>query len=175
MVDWDCVGGGYNDRDFDVDEGPRPYEVEQSKQSAKQGANKMEKQERKPLYEFYVAGVQHHELHTCIDELKVGTPLILRAEPSNRFDPNAVRIEFHSLNQHKEIMLGYVPAKKGDYSSKVSAAMEIRRLGCEVTELDPEAKTWSQLAVGIFDMEGKPEETEDEMYSAVGSDPREES
>ena len=32
--------------------------------------NKMTQEERKALYEFYVAGVQHHKLHTCIKEMK---------------------------------------------------------------------------------------------------------
>lgn len=119
-----------------------------------------EQEERKALYEFHVAGVQHHQLHTCIKELKVGQTLALTAEPSNRFDPNAVRIEYNSVDQDKTIMLGYVPKAKGDYSSKVSAALMIRRLRCEVLELSPEAKTWEQLKVGIFDEDDIPGEEE---------------
>uniref|UniRef100_A0A6H1ZT27 Putative HIRAN domain containing protein n=1 Tax=viral metagenome TaxID=1070528 RepID=A0A6H1ZT27_9ZZZZ len=113
-------------------------------------------EERKALYEFHVAGVQHHKLHTCIEEIKVGDILTLTSEPTNRFDPNAVRVEFESINQDSGIMLGYVPAAKGDYSTKVSAAMMTRRLRCEVLELNPEAKTWEQLKVGIFDEDEVP-------------------
>ena len=115
-------------------------------------------EERKALYEFYVAGVQHHKLHTCIKEMKEGDSLILVTEPTNRFDPNAVRIEFNSLDKGEQVMLGYVPKAKGDYSSKVSALMILRPIRCEVLELKPEAKTWEQLKVGIFDVENKPGE-----------------
>ena len=109
------------------------------------------KEERKALYEFYVAGVQHHKLHTCIKEISVGDVLTLTPEPSNRFDPNAIRIEYPSLNQDTEIMLGYIPKAKGDYSSKVSAALMIGNIHCEVLEINPGAKPWEQLKVGIFD------------------------
>jgi len=111
----------------------------------------MEEEKKEPMYEFYVAGVQHHKLHTCIKEMKVGDVLCLVPEPSNRFDPNAVRIEYPSLNQGTEVMLGYVPKAKGDYSSKISAALMIKFLRCEVLELNPEAKTWEQLKVAIYD------------------------
>lgn len=124
-----------------------------------------------PMYEFYVAGVQHHKLHTCIKEINVGDSLILMPEPTNRFDPNAVRIEFASLNQGTEVMLGYVPSKKGDYASKISAALMIKSLRCEVLELNPEAKTWEQLKVVIFDEEGAPEEdtTDPDFYDRLGN------
>ena len=117
-------------------------------------------EERKALYEFYVAGIQHHELHTCIKEIKQGDALILVTEPTNPYDPNAIRIEYASVNQDRQIMLGYVPKAKGDYSSKVSAAMMHRNLRCEVLELNPEAKTWEQLLVGIFDEDEKSLEEE---------------
>lgn len=106
-----------------------------------------------PMYEFYVAGIQHHKLHTCIKEIVVGDILTLIPEPSNRFDPNAVRIEYPSLNQGTEVMIGYVPKAKGDFSTKISAALMVRNLRCEVLELNPEAETWEQLKVGIFDEE----------------------
>ena len=101
------------------------------------------------LFEFYVAGVQHHKLKECIEEIKEGDALILVAEPSNQYDPNAVRVEFSSLNQDRDIMLGYVPAAKGDYSSKVSAALMIMNLKCTVLEINPEAKSWERLKVAI--------------------------
>ena len=110
-----------------------------------------EDEERKALYEFYVAGVQHHQLHTCIKEIKVGDVLKLDPEPDNRFDPNAVQVVFYG--EDHPVMLGYLPKAKGAYSSKVSAALEHMNLRCEVLELNPEAKTWEQLKVAIFEEE----------------------
>lgn len=110
-------------------------------------------EEREALYEFYVAGVQHHQLHTCIKEIKVGDVLALVPDPENRFDPNAIKIEYPNFGGDGPVMLGFVPKAKGDYSSKVSAALEHMNLRCEVLEINPEAKTWEQLKVGIFEEE----------------------
>ena len=99
------------------------------------------------ICEFYVAGVQFHELSTCLKEMEVGEPLILTLEPDNRFDPNAVRIE------RGDTMLGYVPQRKGDLSAKVSAMMSVKNLYCEVLEVNPELKTWEQLKVRIYSLD----------------------
>jgi len=107
--------------------------------------------EEKALYEFYVAGVQFHDLSACINDIKVDDILALRTEPTNRFDPNAVRIELN-LDDHS-IMLGYIPAKGEGLSAKVSAKLEMDPLICKVLEVNPGAKTWEQLKVGIFNLE----------------------
>jgi hypothetical protein len=98
------------------------------------------------FYEFFVAGVKFHQLKECISELKVGDHLSLILEPTNKFDPNAVRIEYYSSEQDKTFMLGYVPAKM---SASVSAAFMINTLSCEVIELNPDEKPWMQLKVAI--------------------------
>lgn len=92
-------------------------------------------------HKFFIAGVQHHQMHKVLDDLAVGTYLQLVAEPTNKFDPNAVRIEF------EDVMCGYVPKK---FSSEVSAAFEIgTTLVCEIVELDKKAKPWEQCKVEI--------------------------
>ena len=107
----------------------------------------MEEQiEKEPLFEFYIAGVQHHQLKTCISEVEVGNCLNLILEPSNKYDPNAVRIELYSLKQDKDIMLGFVPMK---FSASVSALMTIQDLFCVVVELNLDEKPWRQIKVAI--------------------------
>jgi len=95
-------------------------------------------------HEFYIAGVQHHQLRSCIDELKVGDYLSLVLEPTNKFDPNAVRIE------HEGVMCGYVPRK---LSAEVSAAIIVGNFGdfpgCEITHIDKSAKTWEMCKVKV--------------------------
>lgn len=109
-------------------------------------------EEKQPLYQFHVAGVQFHQLKTCINEVKVGDILQLVPEPSNKWDPNAVRIEFYSVDKGTNIMLGHVPSKKGDYASKVTADISIgTKLRAEVVALNPQAKTWEQLEVAIYE------------------------
>ena len=58
-----------------------------------------------PIYDFVVAGCAYHELDRCAD-LKRGEVLVLRREPDNRHDRNA--IEVVRANGRK---LGYVPRR----------------------------------------------------------------
>ena len=103
----------------------------------------MNDQERKDLYTFYVAGVQFHELKKCIQNVKEDDVLTINPEPTNKYDPNAIRIEFN------EFMIGYVPKK---FSSEVSAALEVNEdLVCIVDEVNPENKPWEQLRVSIVE------------------------
>lgn len=105
-----------------------------------------------PTKRFYVAGVQHHQLHKVINDVTEGNFLVIESEPENKFDPNAVRLIYG--NGQKEEMVGYVPKK---FSSDVSAALEIGTdLICEVTTLTPSAKPWEQIEVEIKEV------TEDE-------------
>lgn len=109
-------------------------------------------EEEKKIYEFYVAGIQHHQLHTCINEIKVGDELFLELDPTNSHDPNAVKILFEK-NKDKDqyIMLGFVPKAKGDYSTKVTALIDLKPIKCIVTAINPQAKTYEQLKVAIVE------------------------
>lgn len=99
----------------------------------------------KPFHEFFIAGVQHHQLHKVLKLLKEGNHLQLVPEPTNKFDPNAVRIECFTADG--DIMCGYVPKK---FSSSVCAAIEVGNiLECIITELISTAKPWEQCKVEI--------------------------
>ena len=97
--------------------------------------------------EFYIAGVQFHEMKSAIRHLKQDQNLSLTLEPSNSYDPNAVRIEYNEQDQC--FMLGYVPKK---FSSEISAAIEVGiKVGCKIIELNPSAKPWEQCLVRLYD------------------------
>ena len=96
-------------------------------------------------YEFYIAGVQHHEAHKVLKELEEGMYLNLNSEPTNKYDPSAVKIEFY--DDAEATMLGYVPGK---ISSRVTAFLFTGDNPiCRITELDKEAKPWKQIKVVI--------------------------
>lgn len=117
---------------------------------------------------FYVAGVQHHNLPKVISRLIEGDDLDLVPEPTNKFDSNAVRIEYEG------IMLGYVPRK---LSAEISAALEVgTNLSCTIETLTPENKPWEQLEVVILEDDGEESETsyeeedEDDGYEDIPDD-----
>ena len=97
---------------------------------------------------FYIAGVQfrpREDINKVVNILKIGDMISLSPEPSNKFDPNAVRII------KDEFFLGYVPKK---FSSEISALMEIGgELKCVVEAVNPDAKAWEKIKVAIVDEE----------------------
>ena len=102
-----------------------------------------------PAHKFYVAGVRYHELHRCIDEINEGDTLNLIPEPENKFDPNAVRIEFLSPKDKETFMLGYVPAK---FSASVAAILDaVEDVRCVVTKVSPKSDPWERLEVAIYE------------------------
>lgn len=100
----------------------------------------------KVTHKFFIAGVKFHALKLVIGDLSEGDNLTLLPEPSNKFDPNAVRIEYLGKN-YDSTMLGFVPKK---FSSEVAAALEVgKELECVLVKLNKSAKTWEQAKVEI--------------------------
>lgn len=91
--------------------------------------------------QFYIAGVKFHDLPRHIRDLEKGTELTLVPEPTNPYDPNAVKIFWG------EIFCGYVPAK---FSAEISGLIEIGvELSCVVTQVNVSAKPWEMCQVEI--------------------------
>lgn len=62
--------------------------------------------------QFHIAGFTYYDGVDVFHELKIGTVVTLKAEPTNGYDPNAVEIYY---NQSK---LGYVPKTDNKLLSK---------------------------------------------------------
>lgn len=111
---------------------------------------------------FYIAGVQHHDLHKVLKDLNEGDELVLVPEPTNKFDPNAIRIECvgEALGD-PSVMLGYVPRK---FSAEVGALLEVGfgLVECIITKLNKTAKPWEQCEVAIKVSEGEEDYEEED-------------
>ena len=106
--------------------------------------------ETEPLWKFYIAGVKFHQMNSVLNDIVEGNVLALVPEPTNRYDPNAVRIIY--ARHDKEAMLGYVPKK---FSAEVSARLFIgSSLECVVTEFKRQAKPWEMCKVEIREVVG---------------------
>ena len=96
--------------------------------------------------EFFIAGVQFRpqvEIRATASVLKEGHVLLLEPEPTNRFDPNAIKL----IYLEEQIFLGYVPKK---FSSEVAGLLEAGiDLECIVQAVDPKAKTYEMFKVVI--------------------------
>lgn len=112
----------------------------------------MEKERRKAMFNktFYIAGVQHHKMHKVINKLEEGDTLSLVPEPTNKFDPNAIRIICPT--QDEDVMCGFVPKT---ISAEVAAQITIgTALKCEIVKLEPDKKPWEQCQVTVEEVAG---------------------
>ena len=97
--------------------------------------------------EFYIAGVKFHELPLIINEVEIGEVLTLEPEPSNQYDPNAVKI------LRGDVMTGYVPKK---FSSEVAMMIENDfPIQCRVIEVNVSAKPWEACKVVIEEVDAE--------------------
>ena len=104
----------------------------------------------KVSHTFFIAGVQHHQMHKVLKNMEVNDRLQLVLEPTNKYDPNAVRIERVRVDG-EDVMCGYVPKK---FSSEVTAAFEVGIvLEYVIIELNKTAKPWEQCKVEIREVD----------------------
>ena len=110
------------------------------------GVGESNTKEKSKKYEFYVAGVQHHDIYKVEKILKEDDFLSMVLEPSNKYDPNAVRLEF------RDVMIGYVPMK---ISADISALLftDEGLWCCKIVELKWDEKSWKQVLVSIEEVD----------------------
>jgi len=124
--------------------------------------------------QFFIAGVKFRpvqEIREVAKLMKVGDHLGLVPEPTNRFDPNAVKIEYNTETADgvKSTFLGYVPKK---FSSEVSGMLSIgAEVDCIVDEITPDASTWEMfkvtVSIPVDEEESDDDEEEDESEEGV--------
>ena len=94
------------------------------------------------LYETYVAGATQIKDEAIFDALKEDVKLILRREPENRFDENAILV----LDE-KGRKLGYVPEKDNIVFARLMDAGKY--LTAKVRSCDPQG-LFRQINIGIY-------------------------
>lgn len=114
---------------------------------------RLNKKEKTMKRQFFIAGVQFRpraEINAAVERMQVGDQLHLEPEPTNKFDPNAVKIIFNVTDNGEDItplFLGYVPKK---FSSEISALLGIDvPVICTVDEVNSSAKTYEMIKVTV--------------------------
>lgn len=102
-------------------------------------------------FEFYVAGVQFHDISTCENEFSEGSILSMIPEPTNKYDPNAIALRFHSQVLGGSVMIGYVPKK---INVEVHSFLTLGSYPvCKVLEYNPDAPPWNKVKAVICERE----------------------
>lgn len=96
---------------------------------------------RLTIQESAVAGFQYHAGPALFDRLAPGQPVELAREPDNRFDPRAVRLDWHG---HK---IGYLPRHENAAVAQMLDRGET--LTAIISQRRAEANPWRRLAVRV--------------------------
>lgn len=94
------------------------------------------------LNRFFVAGFQHYEGPSIIENMAVGEQLQLSEQPDNKYDKFAVAI------LRKDVMIGYVPRTDNKHVSRL-LQQEVN-LKCIVAEVNPQNDTWKMLRTEVY-------------------------
>lgn len=98
------------------------------------------------LSETYLAGFCHHEgmRPEVFRILAVGDELILRRQPDNPHDCNAI-----GVYTRRGSKLGYVPRKLNRMPAAI-ADQDIR-IGANIVGIEPDAPTWQRVRVRVWE------------------------
>lgn len=92
---------------------------------------------------FYIAGFTYWDGLDVFDELKIGTTLTFEAEPTNGYDPNAVKILY------KGTMLGYIPRGENEQISKFLQLGHTDLFSVKINRVNAEAHSEKQISVTV--------------------------
>jgi hypothetical protein len=95
------------------------------------------------LASFYIAGFNYYDGFEVYDKLQNGTLLLLRAEPENRFDPEAVAIYY------QEMKLGFVPRSENTIIRKFLNLGYTDMFEVRICQIVPEANPERQIRVVV--------------------------
>jgi len=92
---------------------------------------------------FHIAGFTYYNGVDVFEDLKIGTQLLLMAEPENRFDPNAVAIYY------QEEKLGFVPREENALLRKFLNLGYTDLFEIKINQVSPEAYPEKQIRVVV--------------------------
>ena len=94
------------------------------------------------LFDSYIAGTAYIEDEAVFDEIREGDKLVLKREPENRFDGNAILV----LDSQKR-KLGYIPEKDNVVFARLMDAGKY--LTAKVNDLDPYG-LFRKISISIY-------------------------
>ena len=95
---------------------------------------------------FSIAGWQYYQGEQVLQSLRRGEVVILKPEPNNRYDPNAIEI-FIERNQ-VEVKLGYVPRS---LASDINSRIEVGQVRATVSRILPSDSSFQKVHIYCVD------------------------
>lgn len=101
------------------------------------------KTKKQYLFHSNLAGLQYYDALDVWDELKIGTRLNFKAEPSNKRDENAIEVFY------KEHKLGYVPASHNHQMAVLLNAGWVHAFEMRIQSIFPEEHMNNRIEIKI--------------------------
>lgn len=95
------------------------------------------------LLECFVAGFKYYEGLKLLSAMREGDTLELVREPDNIYDECAIALRYNDKK------IGFIPASKNEMLSNL-LDNNILELRTEILTLDPSARPWEQVYLGVF-------------------------
>jgi len=93
--------------------------------------------------DFHIAGFTYYNGVDVFEDLKIGKELLLKAEPENPYDPNAVAIYY------QKDKLGFVPRDKNDALSKFLNLGYSDMFEVKINQVNPNTYPEKQIRVVV--------------------------
>jgi intein/homing endonuclease len=106
------------------------------------GEKEVSKTKEVPLFDFFVAGYKYYDGYKALFTLKAGDEVILKREPDNEYDDQAVAV--FTIDGYK---LGYVPMESNIVPVNIMDN-EIP-IVARVKEIDKLADDWEKVFVSV--------------------------
>ena len=94
------------------------------------------------LNQFSIAGFQFYQGRDIIHKIKTGDELLIKAEPDNKYDQNAVEVYYGNIK------LGYIP--KNENKTIRNILHSDMKLYATVDKVDAEKRSWDAVRVSVF-------------------------
>jgi len=95
------------------------------------------------VLDCHIAGFTYYDGLDVIEHLKLGTPVTLRSEPENPYDPEAVAVYYENTK------LGYVPQAKNSYISQLLYFGHGDIVDARINYHNPEGNTENQFRIVV--------------------------
>jgi hypothetical protein len=93
--------------------------------------------------DFHIAGFNYYDAIDVFYDLRIGTPLSLKAEPQNPYDPAAVAIYYQNVK------LGFVPRTQNEHLSKFLNLGHTDLFECKINQINPDTHPEKQVRVVV--------------------------
>lgn len=129
------------------DNTPQPTDIEKKLSTVNRSSSKTKKKKKWQRIRIKIAGLKHYDAPIVIESLIVGTQLLLKREPNNTYDANAVKILYGKY------FLGYVPSTDSEVVAVVMDTGE--EVSAEIARAyispycDPEHGRFMEISVYI--------------------------